>query len=131
MLKSAKRKYWREYRRRKTAENPVLSSLKTKEYRERVKSEGKEKRFSIAHKKWYLKYPERYKAHRAVFVAKRNGTLVKLPCEECGSLNVQAHHEDYSKPLDVRWLCKKHHNEADMKRKSYQQVAIDEEKVNV
>jgi hypothetical protein len=32
------------------------------------------------------------------------------PCEVCGDvLNVQAHHDDYDKPLEVRWLCRKHH----------------------
>jgi ribosomal protein S27AE len=41
----------------------------------------------------------------------RDGRLVPQPCEKCGSENVEAHHDDYSKPLDVRWLCRKHHLE--------------------
>lgn len=31
-------------------------------------------------------------------------------CEVCGrTRNVDAHHDDYAKPLDVRWLCRSHH----------------------
>jgi ribosomal protein S27AE len=37
--------------------------------------------------------------------------LIKQPCEVCGNLKAQAHHDDYSKPLQVRWLCQKHHTE--------------------
>ena len=37
------------------------------------------------------------------------GVLAKQPCEVCGVKKVQAHHDDYSKPLDVRWLCLTHH----------------------
>lgn len=41
----------------------------------------------------------------------RRGRLVKQPCEVCGAASVQAHHDDYSNPLDVRWLCRAHHEE--------------------
>lgn len=44
-------------------------------------------------------------------VYKRRGKLVPKPCEECGRPDVQMHHDDYSKPLEVRWLCKRHHQE--------------------
>jgi hypothetical protein len=40
----------------------------------------------------------------------RDGRLIRKPCEKCGK-KAQAHHDDYSKPLDVRWLCFKHHRE--------------------
>lgn len=42
----------------------------------------------------------------------RSGFLVRQPCEVCKSeKKADAHHDDYTKPLDVRWLCRKHHNE--------------------
>lgn len=39
----------------------------------------------------------------------RDGLLVRKPCEVCGNIKVDAHHDDYTKPMDVRWLCRKHH----------------------
>jgi ribosomal protein S27AE len=33
------------------------------------------------------------------------GVLKKQNCQHCGRADSQAHHEDYSKPLDVMWLC--------------------------
>lgn len=48
-------------------------------------------------------------AQNTVNNAIRDGKLSKQPCEVCGSLEVHAHHCDYSKPLDVMWLCPIHH----------------------
>ena len=53
--------------------------------------------------------PEKYKAHMVVNNALRCGKLIKQLCEVCGSKEVENHHNDYSKPLEVRWLCRKHH----------------------
>lgn len=42
----------------------------------------------------------------------RRGKLTRQPCEVCGAeSNIEAHHSDYSKPLDVNWLCREHHKE--------------------
>lgn len=34
-----------------------------------------------------------------------------MPCEVCGVKNAEIHHLDYSKPLKIKWLCRKHHCE--------------------
>ena len=57
------------------------------------------------------KYPVKKIATSKVGHAIRDGKLTRKPCEVCGKEKAQAHHDDYSKPLDVRWLCVKHHNE--------------------
>lgn len=58
-------------------------------------------------KKWTLR--AMYQAHSAVQKALKERTLNKTPCEVCGSSEVEAHHDNYDKPLDVRWLCLTHH----------------------
>lgn len=35
------------------------------------------------------------------------GKRTKQPCESCGSLQAQKHHDDYEKPTEIRWLCSK------------------------
>lgn len=62
-------------------------------------------------KSWQARNPEKRKAHGIVNNAIRDGKLLKGVCEVCGSEKVDAHHDDYSKPLEVRWLCRKHHAE--------------------
>lgn len=41
----------------------------------------------------------------------RHGRTNKKPCEVCGILKVHAHHDNYDRPRDVRWLCISHHVE--------------------
>ena len=57
------------------------------------------------------RHPEKVKAKTAVRDAIKRGELTRLPCEVCGNPVSEAHHDDYSKPIDVRWLCVKHHND--------------------
>ena len=55
--------------------------------------------------------PEKEKARYLVHKAVKKGVLVKKPCIVCNEKKTEGHHEDYSKPLDVVWLCATHHNE--------------------
>lgn len=57
------------------------------------------------------KHTERYYAQKALGNAIRDGKITKMACFICGNEQVQGHHPDYSRPLDVIWLCVKHHNE--------------------
>lgn len=50
-------------------------------------------------------------ARNRIHKALRRGELERQPCEVCGAAWAEAHHDDYAKPLDVRWLCKAHHME--------------------
>lgn len=52
---------------------------------------------------------EKTRAHNAVRRALIKGTLTRLSCEMCGSPKSHAHHDDYSQPLAVIWLCPTHH----------------------
>lgn len=61
--------------------------------------------------RWAAKHPERRKASNLVSNALRDGKLEKLPCLVCGHEKVEGHHPDYSRPLDVVWLCNPHHRE--------------------
>lgn len=61
--------------------------------------------------RWARANPEKCRARAAVCRAVKAGKLVRPEqCPECGSdHHIQAHHDDYSKPLDVRWLCAQCH----------------------
>jgi hypothetical protein len=66
-----------------------------------------ERRLSVAG----LRPPSSQKelARARVFRARRAGKLVAAPCDVCGAKKVEAHHVDYARPLDVRWLCRPCH----------------------
>ena len=44
-------------------------------------------------------------AHRVVAQLKSAGLLERKPCEACGKTETIAHHDDYSKPSKIRWIC--------------------------
>lgn len=79
-----------------------------------------------------------HNVHNITEKAIKKGILKPSPCEECGKTGkmsdgrnlVQAHHDDYNKPLDVRWLCQPchhewHKNNKPIKRKEVREIASD------
>lgn len=84
-------------------------------------------RYNQAHRQEITDYQREYQqrphakvkrqAREAVKYALKTGRLVRGECEQkhrgdCEG-RIEAHHDDYSKPLQVRWLCRAHHTEAD------------------
>ena len=92
------REHDRKYQREKRAK---LKGYKTEEYR-----------------KWRRKNPEAYTAHHVLNKAVKSGKIKKMPCSVCGStVRIHGHHSDYKKPLNVIWLCPKHHKQLHQKLK--------------
>ena len=89
------------------------STIKEKNFCSRACRGLYEKKYESNTKKvqaYRQRYPERYKAHSIVTNAIYAGILKKQPCKVCGDAIVEAHHKDYSKPLEVEWLCNLHHS---------------------
>ena len=64
-----------------------------------------------AREAWQNNHPERRRANQVVQNAVKFGRLSPHPCFVCGE-KAEAHHPDYSAPLDVVWLCRFHHKQA-------------------
>lgn len=55
------------------------------------------------------RFPEKYTARKLLRKAVASGKVKRGRCDVCGKKETHGHHEDYSKPLEVRWLCSQHH----------------------
>lgn len=82
--------------------------------------EKRRKRNSLPHVASYQKRylaervdPIKRKARRKVATEIEAGRLLRMPCEVCGELKSEAHHENYRMPLQIKWLCRRHHGLAD------------------
>lgn len=98
--------YYRSYDRMRASQphrvEARLAYAETDAYRE---SHNK------ATRKYVESQPKRRAAQIAVGNALRDGKLQRFPCMVCGE-KAEAHHPDYDRPLDVVWLCTKHHSQA-------------------
>lgn len=92
----AKQSEWNKAWREENANTPERLARKA----EQMKS-YREAHATRAH------HEARWKVRRAI----ESGRLTRQPCEVCGVSPTHAHHDDYSKPLEVRWLCPHHHRE--------------------
>lgn len=83
--------------------------------RKRGKSPHRIKENTERIKKYRKRFPLRYKAHTAVNNAVRDGRLKKpKKCSVCSKAGrIEAHHDDYSKPLRVAWACSVCHKRLD------------------
>lgn len=68
------------------------------------------------YRKYVAKYPDKQAARIKLRKAISLGEIKRQPCEVCGEIKTHGHHEDYSKPFDVKWLCPKHHSEVHHKK---------------
>ncbi len=66
-------------------------------------------RRAVQHLKYRAANLTKYRARDIVTQALRSGVLIRQPCERCGDEKSQCHHEDYSRPLDVTFLCARCH----------------------
>lgn len=63
----------------------------------------------MAGSRWQDRHWDGHLAHQRVRRAVARGAMVPQPCEECGGEVSVGHHDDYARPLEVRWLCDRHH----------------------
>lgn len=74
------------------------------------KDETKRSIINAAKRRWIDRNKDKRQAHILVGNAVKSGKLIPKPCEKCGK-KAHAHHDDYSRPLKVRWFCHKHHRQ--------------------
>lgn len=104
--RAAKADHYREYDR-KRADRPDRVAAR-KAYQ---KTEAGKEAMGRARKRYVERYPMKRAAHVITGNAIRDGALVRPEAyEACGSSGpIEAHHDNYTKPLDVRWLCRPCH----------------------
>ena len=96
--------YYRQYDRKRALKPDRVEARKEYAETERSKEIAREQA-----RLGRIKFAEKYRARGILYQAVRRGEIQKQPCEICGCTTVHAHHSDYTKPLDVIWLCPKHH----------------------
>lgn len=99
----------REKARRRYARNPEKFLEFGKRYRQ-IHKEKVNERLS----NWRANNQEKTRTHSAVLQAMRTKAIMKpTDCECCGKQGVtlDGHHDDYAKPLEIRWLCRQCHND--------------------
>ena len=96
----------REYDRNRDKQPHRVESRKTY-----IKTEAGKQARKKAMDAYHKRYPMKYAAHVITGNAIRDGKLIQASnCSACNSTEkIQGHHDDYTKPLEVRWLCRSCH----------------------
>lgn len=92
---------------------------KTRERRQRWRNANRE-RHRAQQRAWKARNKHKSRASYLVRRAVVHGDIVKPDeCSQCGDGGlIDAHHEDYSRPLDIVWLCRPCHGFRDAERRS-------------
>ena len=111
------RRYWARYKVQNYSQ--VLAAGRVYDRNKRDKSKKKQQ-----YQKWLNKNPNyrtiyntkrkktiKVKAREILYNAVKRGDLKRLSCEICKAKKTEAHHKNYNRPLEVKWLCRKHHSE--------------------
>ena len=98
----------REWYERNLEKAREMSLAATRKY---LKTENGRKKVNKRASEWDRKNPEKRRAHDRAMYAVETGKLIRPDiCSSCHKeCKPHAHHEDYSKPLDVIWLCSRCH----------------------
>lgn len=108
--------YKRTQRRRVNLNRVNRNTPNIKKWRLKYDSEyylANKEHIKERHQKHREAHPEIYRARQKTRDALKSGRLKKQPCYQCGNKKSEAHHEDYSKPLKIIWLCRIHHKEVE------------------
>lgn len=121
LCKTCKRAYDESWRSRRRAaglrasggghKNAEKRSAWQREYDKREENKVKDRAYQAAIRRDASRSAI-FAARFAVRRAKERGDLMQQPCCICGAVPTDAHHDDYTLPLAVRWLCRKHHAQA-------------------
>jgi len=95
--------YYKEYDKKRFQDDP---RVRTRHARYQATEAGKQS-VQKSRMKWVDQNPEKRAAHIILGNRIKNGTVTKPDkCSDCGAIGrIHGHHHDYSKPLDVEWLC--------------------------
>ena len=99
--KEEKRLYHKQWREK--------NRIKIRKYNREYNSLYRKKNGYGNEKGWAKRNPIKVHAHMLFKCAIRKGLIKRGNCEVCHKKNAQGHHDDYFKPLEVRWLCTVHH----------------------
>ena len=99
--------YYRQFDRDRHANNQSRRDYDHAQSRQWRKDNPK--RHAQLTAEWRLRNPEKYQAHIILNNAKNSGKISPMSCAHCDNPKTDAHHHDYSRPLDVTWLCHRCH----------------------
>lgn len=106
---AASARYHHEHPEKRPASSTEYRHRKLEKYRatERLRYSKNSAKEAERKQRLWREHPEMNRAHCAVRDAIKKGEMVRPDrCSECGrQVEIEAHHEDYGKPLEVIWLC--------------------------